>query len=52
MQHDISHCNNKECDIKDNCLRYQAHLEAIKEELYYVGYSVCSNKELFLKFKT
>lgn len=38
MQHDISHCNQGDCPKKAICYRYQAHLEAQKQELEYVHY--------------
>lgn len=30
MTHDITHCNASLCANKDDCFRYQAHLEAVR----------------------
>ena len=38
MNHDIAHCDNKECLVKDNCRRYKAHLESAKVGIPYVSY--------------
>lgn len=38
MNHDIAHCDNKECLVKDNCRRYKAHLESVKVGIPYVSY--------------
>lgn len=29
MCHDITHCKGIGCPIRDNCYRYQAHLEVV-----------------------
>lgn len=38
MQHDITHCNNNNCLVKESCYRYQAHLEAQEKQLDYLTY--------------
>ena len=39
MNHDLDHCRGIGCNIRDHCLRYLAHLEAIQDEMEYVYYT-------------
>lgn len=46
MIHDIAHCEGINCQSKESCYRYKAHLEAIDRKLDYLTYLVLdSNKE-------
>ena len=44
--HDISHCNNAACSNKDECRRYQAHLDAIERKLDYLSYFIMEEKDM------
>ena len=45
MNHDIMHCCESTCLAKDNCIRYQAHLEATKLGIGNVSYIVYAEKK-------
>jgi len=45
MNHDITHCENKECKDKDKCYRYLAYIE-IKQKKIDGIFSVFRPKEL------
>lgn len=46
MNHDIAHCNNEDCSIKNRCHRYLAHLDAELHQLPYVSYFII-DKSMF-----
>lgn len=46
MNHDIAHCNKQDCPKKDNCYRYQAHLEAKELGLPYVSYFILEDEDI------
>ena len=33
MQHDILHCSNEQCSVKEHCYRWNAYQEAVKLNL-------------------
>lgn len=37
MNHDIAHCRQIDCPLKDTCYRYIAYLEAQKEQMEYIS---------------
>lgn len=37
MNHDIAHCRQIDCPLKDTCYRYIAYLEAQKEKIEYIS---------------
>ena len=43
MNHDIAHCDKQDCPKKDNCFRYQAHLEAEERKMQYISYLIIEN---------
>lgn len=45
MMHDIAHCEGTNCQSKESCYRYKAHLEAIDRKLDYLTYLVLEDKE-------
>lgn len=45
MLHDIAHCEGTNCQSKESCYRYKAHLEAIDRKLDYLTYLVLEDKE-------
>ena len=51
MNHDISHCSNEDCEVRDKCYRYFMHLETVKMKLDYITYTKCENKEFFQPYK-
>lgn len=40
MIHDIAHCGNENCSIRNRCFRYLAHLDAKQRNLPYVSYFI------------
>lgn len=45
MNHDITHCANDFCKVKDECLRYQAHLEVLRSKPIGMYYSYVNHNE-------
>lgn len=39
MNHDLTHCQGRECPIRENCLRYLAHLQAPSTGIPYIPYT-------------
>ena len=37
MNHDIAHCRQTDCPLKETCYRYIAYLDAVKQELTYIS---------------
>lgn len=44
MNHDIAHCNNENCSIKNRCYRYMVHLDAKRQNLPYVSYFIVDER--------
>lgn len=38
MTHDLTHCQGRECPLRDSCLRYLAHLDAPATGIPYLPY--------------
>lgn len=55
MNHDITHCMGIDCPIKDDCFRYEAHLEVESGKYksswipYYRDGSLCKRAEMAVK---
>ena len=38
--HDWAHCNGNDCSVKERCVRYLLHLEAVEQGERYVTYVI------------
>ncbi len=60
MNHDISHCAGSKCPVRNDCLRYTAHLDLVRQKkrkahaCWYASYipdDLCRDKDLFINNK-
>jgi hypothetical protein len=51
IQHDMGHCDKEVCLVKEECVRYRLHLEAVDKKMQWVCYIYCEDGSFFVPVK-
>lgn len=50
MNHDYAHCNGDGCSLRDKCVRYLLHLDAIERKIIHVATWIQTERETSVNF--